>query len=192
MERRPDIEPHPASQQDLDGFEVLWAAEPGPIPDDVAQDLRELGDAVTACMEEGDGVVGTRFGHRVIVAPADAPQDAVDIADVDIPRRIVLTMGARDPTPEGALLAQILRLRQDVVHGFVKAPDVDGPSMDVLQKILPTLRGATGVHVHNVGHIALGRHPREVQGALESAMEQEEAHEGGLDPELDPDDLTQV
>lgn len=190
---RPDIAPHPATGEDPDEFEVLWAAEPGPIPEDVARDLREISHAIEPVLEASDGVIGTRFGHRVVVAPAGSPQDAVDIADVDISRNIVLTMGAKDPTPEGALLAQVLRAREDIVYGYVSASDVEGPSMDVLQKVLPALRGATGAYVEAVGRFALGRHPREVQGALESAIEQEgEASEHGLDPELDPDDLTRV
>lgn len=190
---RPDIAPHPATGEDPDKYEVLWAAEPGPIPDDVARDLRDIADAIDPVLEESDGMIGTRFGHRVIVAPAGSPQDAVDIADVDISRNIVLTMGAKDPTPEGALLAQVLRAREDVVYGYASAPDIEGPSMGVLQKVLPALQGATGAAVHGLGRIALGRHPREVRGALESAIEQEEdAAEQGLDPELDSDDLTQV
>lgn len=175
MERRPDLAPHPASQEDLDGFEVLWAAEPGPIPEDVARDLRELSDAVKPVAEGSDGIVGTRFGRRVVVAPVNAPDEAVDIADVDPSRSIVLTMGAKDPTPQGALLAQVLTLRTDVLYGFANAPDIEGPTLDVLQQLLPALQGSGGAEVEGIGRVAVGRHPQEVRGAVESLKAQAQA-----------------
>lgn len=182
MEQRPDIAPHPASKEDPDRLHVLWAAEPGPLPDDVAQDMRELADALDPSVKGSKGIIGTRFGRRVIVAPLHAPEDTVDIAIVDASRNLALTMGGKDPTPAGALLAQILEVRSDVVYGFVKAPDIDGLTLSLLQQTLPALRGATSAYLPAVGHIALGRRPQEVQGALETALAQEEEH--------DPDDVT--
>lgn len=186
MERRPDVAPHPAGQHEPGGFEVHWAAEPGPVPESVSRDLRELAEAVGPVVDEAEGVIGTRFGRRVVVAPVNAPDDPVDIADVDPSRDMVLTMGGEDPTPQGALLAQVLRLREDARVGFARAPEIEGPSLDVLTRLLPALRGGTGAHVPGVGQVALGRHPQEVRGAVESLDEQDE------DRELDPDDVAQV
>ncbi len=168
MERRPDLEPHPASDSDTDGFEVHWAAEPGPIPEDVARDLREISEAVEPVVEGNDGMIGVRFGRRVIVAAVGAPDEAVDIADVDLAGDLVLTRGAKDPTPAGLLLAQVLTLRNDVVVGFARAPEIEGPSMGVLSRLMPALRGANAADLEDVGRVALGRHPQEVRGSLES------------------------
>lgn len=189
MEQRPDIAPHPASQEDPDRLHVLWAAEPGPLPDDVAQDMRELADALEPRLEGSEGMIGTRFGRRVIVAPLRAPEDTVDIAIVDASRNLALTMGGKDPTPEGALLAQILEVRSDVVYGFVEAPELEGINMQVLQQTLPALRGATSAFLPSVGRIALGRRPQEVQGALDTVLAQEEEHD---DEDLSFDDTYQA
>ncbi len=177
MEHRPDIAPHPASEEDPDRLHVLWAAEPGPLPDDVTQDMRQLADALEPHVDGDGGMIGTRFGRRVIVAPLNAPEDTVDIAIVDASRNLVLTMGGEDPTPEGALLAQILEVRSDVAYGFVEAPELNGLTMSVLQQTLPALRGATSAYLPSLGHIALGKRPQEVTGALETALAQEDEHD---------------
>jgi hypothetical protein len=186
MERRPDVAPHPAGDRDPGGFEVHWAAEPGPIPESVSRDLRELAETVGGVLGEGEGMVGTRFGRRVVVAPANAPDEAVDVADVDPTRSLVLTMGGKDPTPEGALLAKVLRLREDVRVGYARAPEVDGPTMGVLSRLLPALRGATGTHLPGLGRVALGRRPREVAAALEEVQDEDD------DRDLDLDDVAQA
>lgn len=188
MERRPDIGPHPAADREPGGFEVHWAAEPGPVPEDVSRELRELAEAVGPVLDEAEGMIGTRFGRRAIVAPANAPDEAVDVADVDLARSMVLTMGGKDPTPEGSLLAQVLDLRGDVTCGYARAPEIEGPTMPVMTRLLPALRGASSAHVPSLGRVALGRHPQEVRGALESLQEGDD-EERELDTDLDPDDL---
>lgn len=191
MERRPDVGPHPAADRDPDGFEVLWAAEPGPLPEDVSRDLRDIADTIEPVLgDDDDGVIGTRFGQRSIVAPAGSPSDAVDVADVDVPRSLVLTMGGKDPTPAGALLARVLAFRNDILYGYAHAPDIDGPSMDVLQKIMPILGGGTVAEVEGVGVIALGRTPNEVRGGIEAIQEADDGEDEDGGHDLDPSDLT--
>lgn len=178
MERRPDLGPHPASEQDPDGFEVLWAADSGPLPRDIARDLESLSDALRPVVPTEDGVIGTRFGRRTIVAPVQNPEDAVDVADVDVSRSVVFTMGGEDPTPAGTLLAKVLSLRGDVLYGYAEAEEIDGPTMDVLQQLLPALRGGLAARIDGTGGVALGRHPEELRGAVEQILQDPDEEDG--------------
>lgn len=167
----------PPSAVDRAGeFTILPAADGGQIPESVARELRELSDAVkSVSAATEDAVVGTRFGRRIIVAPVDNPGEAVDIADVDIPRAMILTIGAKNPGPAGALLAQIMLVRTEMVCGYATAPDTEGPVMSELQRLLPALRGEGACRVDELGTVALGRRPVEVAGALEALEASQDA-----------------
>jgi len=157
--------PKPVMDRDPDEFTVMSAAKDGPLPPDVERDLRELADELEPIVDEG--YVATRFGGRVIVAEISSPTDAVDVADIDIPRSIVLTLGGKDPGETGSLLAQVLFQRTDVTFGYAKAPEIKGPTVSNLRQLLPALRGPRAATVDGVGTVAVGHRPGEVRSAVE-------------------------
>lgn len=178
--------PQPTMDRDPEAFQVSSAGKAGPLPPDVERELRQVADALQTALEDPEGMVATRFGRRVVVAPVDEPSKAVDVADVDMPRHLVLTFGGEDPTPQGSVLAQILLQRREMSHGYVHAPDVKGPTFSVMQRLLPSLRAAGAVDVEEVGTIAVGHRPAELAGALQGLQaEQEEDDE---DAEADDGD----
>lgn len=176
--------PEPTMDRDPDAFQTMSAAQSGPLPADVERELRRLAEALGAVLEDDEGVVGTRFGRRVIVAPVDNPTDAVDVADVDLPRKLILTLGGEEPTPAGALLAQVLFQRREMDLGYARAPDIDGPTLPVLQQVLPALRGPRAVDLDGVGEVALGHRPAGVAGAVRGLREESD---GDGEASLDPD-----
>jgi hypothetical protein len=177
--------PDPVMDQDPEEFQVMSAADAGPLPPDVDRELDQLADALETALDDPDGMIATRFGRRVIVAPVGNPNDHVDVADVDMPRHMVLTFGGEDPTPQGSLLAQVLFQRREMSHGYVHAPDVKGPTFSVLQRVLPSLHGTGAVELEEIGTLALGHRPAEIAGALQGlqADEDDEDNEAeGPDP----------
>lgn len=177
--------PEPTMDRDPQAFQVMSAAQAGPTPPDVERELRQLAEAVGPVLDEREGVIGTRFGRRAIVAPVDAPQEAVDVADVDLSRQLVLTLGGEDPTPEGSLLAQVLFQRREVSHGYARAPEITGPTFSVLERVLPGLRGGQAVEADQIGRVAVGHRPSEIAGAVEGLLEQhseEDEHGEGSKP----------
>lgn len=166
--------PTPTMDEDPDRFTVMSAAKPGPLPAEVERELRQLAEAIGSVMPEPEGMIGTRFGRRVVVAPVDDPSNAVDIADVDMARHLVLTFGGEDPTPEGSLLAQVLFQRRELSHGYVQAPEVKAPTFSLMQRVLPSLRGAGAVQIDGVGTLAVGHRPASLAGAVQGIQEDED------------------
>lgn len=166
--------PKPTMDREPDEFQVMSAAQSGPIPPDVERELRQLADAIKATTDTDEGIVATRFGQRVVVAPLDNPSEGVDVADVDLTRQIILTLGGEDPTDQGALLAKVLFQRREMSHGYAKAPDVDGPTFSVLQQVLPALQGPQAVDLEEVGTIALGHSPSAIAGAVQGLQAEDE------------------
>lgn len=149
------------------GFTVLSAADPGPIPEEVALALERAAEAVEGVVgKEPPGVVAVRFGRRTIVAPAASPGEAVDVADIDLPRRIVLTVGGLDPGPEGTLACQLLLLRSEALVAYVAAKGVAGPTMEVLEAVLPALRDTPGEDIDEVGRVVLASTAEELSATL--------------------------
>jgi hypothetical protein len=175
--------PKPMMDQDPDGFRITSAGQDGPLPPDVQRELTQLAEAIETAVEDPEGMVATRFGRRVVVAPVDDPSQAVDVADVDMTRNLVLTFGAEDPTPEGSLLAQVLLQRRQLAHGYVHAPDADGPNFSTMKRVLPSLRAAGAVEVEDVGTLAVGHGPAEIAGALEGLRERQEEEAANADDE---------
>jgi hypothetical protein len=175
--------PEPTMDRDPEAFQVASAGEAGPLPPDVDQELRRLSEALQTQLDDPEGMIATRFGRRVVVAPVDQPDQAVDVADVDMPRHLVLTFGGEDPTPQGSVLAQVLFQRRELAHGFVHAPDVKGPTFSVMQRVLPSLRAAGAVEVEDVGTLAVGHGPAEIAGALEGLRERQEEEAANADDE---------
>lgn len=169
--------PEPTMDRDPDAFQVMSAAKPGPVPPDVERELRQLSEALCAVLDEEEGVIATRYGRRILVAPVGQPGEAVDVADVDLTRQLVLTFGGEDPTDEGALLAKILLQRTEMAHGYARAPDVDGPTFSVLQKALPALHGPRAVDLEGIGQIALGHAPSAIAGAVQGLRAEQEDEE---------------
>jgi hypothetical protein len=180
--------PEPVMDRDPAEFTIMTAAKPGPLPPDVERELRQLSKAIQPVLDDDDeGRIATRFGRRAIVAPVDQPTEAVEVADVDVPRSMVLTMGGKDPGATGSLLAQVLFQRTDVTVGYAQAPDIVGPTVANLQKLLPALRGPRASKVEGVGTVALGHRPAEVRSAIEDVLKAED--DGEDENEFDPDNV---
>lgn len=168
-------------------FEILKAAESGSLPEEVQRGLQDLADAIAGALgDEPSGVVGLRFGRRVIVAPADKPTDAVDIADVDLARKIILTVGGRDPGPSGSLLAQVLFQRTDAVVGYAEAQDLPGPTMDAMKQILVPLQASPATRTQGVGTVALGKQPSDLGASLKQLDDEDDGTDQG-DDDIKPD-----
>lgn len=175
---------------DPDRFEILKAAEAGSLPEEIRRGLEDLSEAVTPVLgDDPGGVVGMRYGRRIIVAPVDDPDNAVDIADVDMARRIILTVGGRDPGPAGSLLAQILFQRTDAVVGYAEADDIPGPTMDALKQILVPLQANPAAQAPGAGTVALGKQPSDLGASLKQLDDEEtnQADDDGDGFKPDPD-----
>lgn len=176
---------------DHDAFRTLKAAEGGELPEEVQRSLDDLVDAVAPVLGDGaSGVVGLRFGRRVIVAPVDSPEDAVDIADVDLARRVILTVGGKDPGSSGSLLAQVLFQRTDAVVGYAEADEIPGPSLDVMQKVLVPLQASPAARAKGAGTVAVGKQASEIGASLQEL--QEKVNEASEADDGDLPDLIQV
>lgn len=184
--------PEPTMDRDPEAFQVSSAGQAGPLPPDVESELRQLADALKTTLEDPEGMVATRFGRRVVVAPVDEPGQAVDVADVDMPRHMVLTFGGEDPTPQGSVLAQVLLQRREMAYGYVHAPDVKGPTFSVMQRVLPSLRAAGAVEVDEIGTIAVGHQAAEIAGALQGLREEQAEDDAETEIDEDQPDVNRV
>ncbi len=172
---------------DPDRFEILKAAESGKLPEEVQRGLEDLSDAVTPVLGgDSRGVVGLRYGRRVIVAPVDDPSDAVDIADVDLARKVILSVGGRDPGPSGSLLAQVLFQRTDAVVGYAEADEIPGPTMDAMKQVLVPLQSNPATRAAGAGTVALGKQPSDLGASLKQLGEDDDANQGDDDIKPDP------
>lgn len=176
---------------DPNRFTILKAAESGSLPEEVQRGLTELSEAVTPALgQDPSGVVGLRFGRRIIVAPVGQTEDAVDIADVDMARKVILTVGGKDPGPSGSLLAQVLFNRHDAVVGYAKAQEIPGPTLDAMKSVLVPLQRAPVARAQGVGTVAVGKQAGELGNALhglsEDKVNQAEESQGGADDKPDP------
>ena len=148
-------------------FAVHTASEAGQLPREVAEGLARLATAVSQVRgATPPGVIGLRFGHRVIVAPARDPEAATDIVDVDVARRTVLSVGGRDPGGAGALLAQILLLRREAMVGYLEPHADVWPTLEVLEGILPRLRDAPHTRADDLATVVLGRQAEQIETGL--------------------------
>ncbi|MDX1611570.1 MAG: hypothetical protein R3185_04315, partial [Candidatus Thermoplasmatota archaeon] len=91
----PPTEPEHRDMREVDGFTILKAAEAGRLPEELQDSLEDLAEAVASVQQDPKGVVGMRYGRRIVVAPVDDPDQAVDVADVDLARHVILTLGGK-------------------------------------------------------------------------------------------------
>lgn len=164
---------------DPDRFEILKAAESGKLPEEVQRGLEDLSKAVTPVLgDDPKGAVGLRYGRRIIVASAGDPSDPVDIVDVDLARKVILTVGGRDPGPSGSLLAQVLFQRTDAVVGYAKADDLPGPTMDAMKQLLVPLQANPATQAPGAGTVALGKQASELGASLKTLDEDQDTNQG--------------
>jgi len=161
------------------------------IPDivRVGKKLKEMG-----LLKEGAGVVSLGYGRRVLINGNEKSlgdvgrEDILEIVDYDPVKRVVLTIGEKEPHVETPVHWLIHHARDDVnaviqidnkklaekLSKKLPTTEKEWPSgtLELAKEILKTLRTSKGILIKNKGALFVGTSLKEVEDAIIKTCEE--------------------
>jgi len=155
----------------------------------IGKKLKEMG-----LLKDGSGVVSLGYGKRVLINGNDVSlgdvrgEDILEIVDYNPVKRIVLTIGDKEPNVETPVHWLIHHAREDVnavvqinskklVEKFSKklpSTEKEWPSgtLELTKEILKTLRTGKIILIKNKGILFVGRNLKEVEDLIVKTYEE--------------------